>query len=797
MSFDGATQNLVPDPGFEIYTDGNYSNTEYLGELDFWWTANATPDYHNTNHPPGSNLTSLEDCPLGNGQTQCGIPFEGEAVLGIYKANDVNGSKEWAGTQLSEPMVDGECYIVSFWIQNKKDNPNFLMESSNWGIYFSSTPVPSFDPNTLDFDLVSDSYLKTDELLDSNDWRYYEWAYTANFDYEFIYVGYMGNVSDAIESAWSSSSSIGFYTWFDMVSIIPIDSVEIAAQDDIELCEDSTAFLTATCNVNYQWAWDNGSSFSSDSILEVSPSVTTTYYAFAGDFVDCVKMDSVTVTVIDCSCLIPIETTFEVVDNTNCPLSEPGNGLAIVNPSNGIEPYFFLWNDPLMQQNDTATGLAGGNYICIITDADNCTDTVYLSIDEGEIPTLLFDVTPESCIGSSDGAIDLTVQDGNNPFTYLWSNNATTEDLIFVTAGTYTVTATDNLDCPFTDSVEVGVAEPVVYEFPLICEGSDVVDLNVVGANNGVWSGPGIVDATLGLFDPVIAGVGEFDIIFTSNLFCSDNFTMEVLVDALPNVNFTSNVVGGCQTLDVLFSVSDAGPNALYIWNFGDGSVSSDPINTSYAYVNYGIYDVALSITDSSGCSNSMTYQNYIDVYERPVADFDYTPEEVDDVQSTVQFYNTSSAVAVNYFWSFGDGGTSYQEDPIYEYTAPGYYRVKLSVSSVFGCLDTAINYIKYKDVIFMYVPNAFTPNGDGRNDFFQVKAMGEVDLFSMKIFDRWGELVFETKDINEPWVGNYQNGDYYLTTGVFSYLIEYEAWGPSLDEPIGEKFTGTVMLLK
>jgi gliding motility-associated-like protein len=382
--------------------------------------------------------------------------------------------------------------------------------------------------------------------------------------------------------------------------------------------------------------------------------------------------------------------------------------------------------------------------------------------------------------------------------SYLWHvGGETFEDLIFLTAGWYPVTITDMGGCSYTDSVEVGFAEPVFYNYPLICEGSPIQDLNFVGANNGVWSGPGIVDANLGLFDPVVSGVGVFDIIFTSNLFCSENFTMNVVVDALPNVSFNSNVVGGCQTLDVLFSVADAGPNALYIWNFGDGSVSSDPVNTAYAYVNFGIYDVSLSITDSSGCSNSLTYPNYIEVFEHPVADFDFTPEEVDAIQSTVQFYNSSSAVADNFYWTFGDSGNSYVEDPLHEYTGPGYYQVKLHVSSVMGCLDTAITYIKYKEVIFMYIPNAFTPNGDGRNDVFQVKSKGEINLFSMKIFDRWGVLVFETKDINQPWVGNHMGGNYYLTTGVYSYIIEYEAWGAGLEEPIGEKFTGTVMLMK
>jgi len=205
----------------------------------------------------------------------------------------------------------------------------------------------------------------------------------------------------------------------------------------------------------------------------------------------------------------------------------------------------------------------------------------------------------------------------------------------------------------------------------------------------------------------------------------------------------------------------------------------------------------SLSITDSSGCTNSITYPEYITVNEKPVADFDFTPELLDDVQNTAQFFSTSSAVSTSWYWTFGDGGSSYAENPIWEYTGPGYYESKLMVTTDLGCMDTISKFIKYKEVIFLYVPNSFTPNADGRNDVFLPVSMGEIDLYSMQIFDRWGTLVFETTDIHEPWVGNALNGEYYLPSGVYSYVIEYEAWGPTLDEPIGEKFMGTVTLLK
>jgi len=225
--------------------------------------------------------------------------------------------------------------------------------------------------------------------------------------------------------------------------------------------------------------------------------------------------------------------------------------------------------------------------------------------------------------------------------------------------------------------------------------------------------------------------------------------------------------------------------------------VSNEAINGSNTYLNFGVFDVSLAITDTNFCTNSVTYEDYMTVYEKPVADFDISPEELDDIQNTAQFTSTSSAVATNFFWQFGDGATSWEQDPSHEYSSPGNFVVNLYSSSDFGCQDTATKSIRYKEVIFVYVPNSFTPNGDGRNDVFKVEVIGSVQLFSMKIFDRWGALVYSSKDINEGWVGNHLNGEYYLTSGVYSYVIEYEAWGGGLEEAIGEKFTGTITLLK
>ena len=133
LSLGLSAQNIVPDPSFEDWDPGASTAIDYLGELYNWYSCNGSPDYHHEDHDPGNILQALVDCPLGNGDVHCGVAYHGEATLGIYKGNGTNGTKEWACAEFIEPMVEDECYVVSFQIQNKKDNPNFIAETSNWG----------------------------------------------------------------------------------------------------------------------------------------------------------------------------------------------------------------------------------------------------------------------------------------------------------------------------------------------------------------------------------------------------------------------------------------------------------------------------------------------------------------------------------------------------------------------------------------------------------------------------------------------------------------------------------------
>ena len=139
-----STQNLVPNGGFEEY-DNNVS-PGYLDPLNDWFKINGTPDHHHISYnSSGSWLTSVDtSCTDLTGALDCGYPFDGSGVLGLYKANGINGSREWAGCHLLDTLEVGSCYDISFYAENKKNKPEFLMETNQWGVFFSETEFPFF-----------------------------------------------------------------------------------------------------------------------------------------------------------------------------------------------------------------------------------------------------------------------------------------------------------------------------------------------------------------------------------------------------------------------------------------------------------------------------------------------------------------------------------------------------------------------------------------------------------------------------------------------------------------------------
>ncbi|MBS1566016.1 MAG: gliding motility-associated C-terminal domain-containing protein, partial [Bacteroidetes bacterium] len=251
---------------------------------------------------------------------------------------------------------------------------------------------------------------------------------------------------------------------------------------------------------------------------------------------------------------------------------------------------------------------------------------------------------------------------------------------------------------------------------------------------------------------------------------CSASASLPVNVISNPLAAFVPDVTEGCTPLAVHFS-NQSGNADAYEWNFGNGNVSTqtNPVNT---YTSAGVYTVTLIASHQGICHDTLVQTNIITAAIPPVADFSSVADVNIPVElrlATYSFTNLSQGAA-SYLWRFGDGHTSSAANPVYQYTTPGTYAVTLYATTT-GCTDSVTH--KYYIVIpdkTLEIPNAFSPNGDGINDRWEIKALGGYPECTVDVFNRWGQAVFNSKGYGNPWDGRYKNGP--LPVGTYYYVI-------------------------
>jgi gliding motility-associated-like protein len=180
-----------------------------------------------------------------------------------------------------------------------------------------------------------------------------------------------------------------------------------------------------------------------------------------------------------------------------------------------------------------------------------------------------------------------------------------------------------------------------------------------------------------------------------------------------------------------------------------------------------------------------------IEIDLKPEANFDFNPEQPNSLNRTVQFSDLSTN-AVKWQWEFGDQGASFERNPNFTFRDTGLQKIQLVAFHPSGCPDTSIQYIDIIPFVSYHMPNAFTPNGDGTNDLFIGKGyISGMSDFELTIFNRWGELVFETNDPLEGWNGQKFNNGGQSQAGVYVYQISYKN---ARDELIEDKGFATLI---
>jgi len=241
------------------------------------------------------------------------------------------------------------------------------------------------------------------------------------------------------------------------------------------------------------------------------------------------------------------------------------------------------------------------------------------------------------------------------------------------------------------------------------------------------------------------------------------------------DVQFDADTTAKC--FPESFNITNLVDPSLYsqaLWEISDGTQLINVVSFEQFFENPGAYNVSLTLTSSTGCIYTETAANYLTLHSLPIVGFDPDPQPTNSLATEITFNNQTVGDITDYLWTFGNSpilGFSDLENPVFTFPigVGGIYPVELTVTDIHNCKDSVDGFVDINDVLGAYIPTAFTPNGDGINDvlFFQGADINP-DKFEFQIFNRWGDLIFQTTDPHQPWTGDTNNGEYYVGNGVY-----------------------------
>lgn len=441
------------------------------------------------------------------------------------------------------------------------------------------------------------------------------------------------------------------------------------------------------------------------------------------------------------------------------------------------------------------TGLNPGNFVITATDAFGCTDVVNITIDEfDEININSSFIVTEIC-WEDEVQFSVFANGGGGQFIFYWLDE---NDVLFgegsplnfvpteeTTLYAYTIDANN---CS-SDTIPVSVVFPNPLTADLdpseevsICEGDEITISADLGGGVGF---PAPVWTTLSnnqfisnqtSFSDIPADDEAYLLTVTDGCAVPLTDTVFVVVLDTPDVVIGYNNLDGCAPVLVeLVNLTDEELVGTCLWQFDDGNILPACIDTvNYQFNNPGVYTVSLTVTSNEGCVGFAEMDADVEVYGHPVADFTWAPFTPTNLENEVQLINQTIG-GNTFLWDFDYLGTSPFPNPVI--TLPpvdyGVFPICLTAINQYGCIDTICKNIQLQGILLLYVPNAFTPSGDGLNEVFLPIVSGvDESEYSFRIFDRWGNKIFETDKTDEPWLGNINGGDHYVQNDVYVWQI-------------------------
>jgi len=609
-----------------------------------------------------------------------------------------------------------------------------------------------------------------------------------------------------VEICYNNLSSLYTYNWETPQSLTTFNSSLVFYDDNIAACpyvlspiigtkRPVTRFTTCPTipnpnNFSYQWSPPTFLSNSTAQNPYALPMVTTTYAVVVTDLNGgCTDTASVLINVLCDTCMAPIPTLTHVT----CFGGSDGSVLAQPTGVDG-PPWVVELLDPITSavlQNDNNvvtstnfTGLAAGSYIVRSIDTAGCYADTLITLTQPLAVTVSVSSDTVICIGGT-ATITATGAGGVSPFTYTWTGlagNSSVQIVNPIISNYYNVIATDSVGCSSSmDSILVALNPPIMinaYVTDTVCPG-ETASISVTPIGGYILPGSSYTYVWTDQSGNQVGNTALVDVIPSSSpsiyyVVVSDDCSTPAVIDSIevmwypePQVDFISSDNTGCHPVTASFTnTTPSNQVATCLWTFGDGNYSITCGTVSNTYNIPGTYSVNLEVTSPEGCVSDTTILDIVEVYAYPTAMFSATPNPTTVLNPNVNFIDSSSQDVISRSWQFIDVnssllGSSSQTNPSFTFpeTSPGTYTAILTVINSNGCEDIHHLEVIVNGVFTCYVPNAFTPDGDGTNDYFFVQGESiDPSVFTLSIFDKWGEKIFETDDKDGMWDGTYKN---------------------------------------
>lgn len=531
------------------------------------------------------------------------------------------------------------------------------------------------------------------------------------------------------------------------VNIIPVVDAGITQT----ICDGGSVTLSGSGASTY--TWDNGVT---DGIV-FSPIATLNYTVTGTTVAGCTSTDQVIVTVN------PLPIVEAGLDQTVC------FGTSVI--LNGAGASTYTWTNGITNNIGFTPVVGTLTYTVTGTSINGCESTDIMNVNVNPLPSVNGGLNQSVCAGT---AVTLT---GTGAATYTW-NNGITNGLAFtpISTATYTVTGTSAAGCENTDQVLV-----TVNPIPAVFAGNDVT---FCAGQTLIFSGSGAATYTWdnGITNGVAftppSGATTYTVTGTSAAGCINTDQVVSTIVPIPVVSFTPDITSGCVPLSVNFTNTTAN-SANCVWTISDGTILTGCGTVANTFTQAGCFDITLTTTLTNGCVATLTSLNMICVEALPIAAFSPSTSTINEENSIIQFQN-NTINGSTYTWNFGDNSpTSSNENPSHDYTGAevGNYTVTLIALSPFGCSDTATSIIQLQEDLIYFIPNTFTPDQDAHNPTFQPIFTAGFDPFdfNLLIFNRWGEIIFESHNAEIGWDGTYRSGGKLVQDGVYSWKIEFK----------------------